>query len=112
MNRTARAPGGSFVYASTLDECYAYDKPVPQSVLAYQITGQTLINHHRGDIVLQAGQCLLARGKQVAKRIRMPPEGKEYRCVLVLLTRDRLRQFALANEIVCTEQFQGARNII
>src|ERR1700743_2853768 len=111
MDRTARLLGGSFVYACTFDECHAYDKFVPESVLAYQITGETRIYHQRGDLVLKEGQILLARGNQFAKSIKIPPEGKEYRCVLVLLTRDRLRDFALANAINCTERFQGIRNI-
>ena len=112
MKTTAGVLGGSFVYSCTFDESFAYDKFVPESVLAYQITGQTRIYHQRGDLVLQEGQLLLARGNQFAKSIKVPPEGKEYRCVLVLLTRDRLRNFALANKIACPGRFQGKRNII
>jgi AraC family transcriptional regulator, exoenzyme S synthesis regulatory protein ExsA len=112
MNRTAGVLGGSFVYACTFDESYAYDKFVPESVLAFQIAGETRIYHQLGDLVLQEGQILLARGNQFAKSLKIPPEGKEYRCILVLLTRDHLRQFALSNDIGCKERFQGKKNIL
>ena len=103
MKQVTQVSGGYFVHACTFDETYGYEKFVPESILAFQLSGQTRIYHQRGEMVLEEGQVLLARKNQFAKSIKVPPKGKEYQCVSVLLTDDRLRQYALDNAIVCVE---------
>src|SRR5258708_21558847 len=104
--------GDSFVYACAFDKAYTYEQFVPENLLAYQISGQTHIYHQRGEMVLEEGQLLLARRNQFAKSIKIPAESKEYQCISVVLSIERLRQFALDNEIVCGEKYTGKRTIL
>ncbi|HEX9510184.1 MAG TPA: AraC family transcriptional regulator [Puia sp.] len=104
--------GDSFVYACAFDKAYTYEQFVPENLLAYQISGQTHIYHQRGEMVLEEGQLLLARRNQFAKSIKIPAESKEYQCISVVLSIERLRQFALDNEIVCEEKYTGKRTIL
>ena len=66
--------GESFIYACTSGKAYTYEQFVPEHLLAYQISGQTHIFHQRGEMVLEAGQVLLAHRNQFAKSIKMPAE--------------------------------------
>ena len=104
--------GESFLYTCSFDKTYTYEKFVPDNLLAFQISGQTQIYHQRGEMVLEEGQFLLARRNQFAKSIKVPAADQEYQCISVLLTTDRLQQFALDNEIFCGERYHGSKNIL
>jgi len=104
--------GESFVYACTYEKAFTYEQFVPEHLLAYQISGETYIYHQRGELVLEKGQFLLGRRNQFAKSIKVPAKDKEYKCLSVVLSVDRLRQFALENDIACEEKYQGAKNIL
>jgi AraC-like DNA-binding protein len=104
--------GESFIYACTFDKGYTYEQFVTEHLLAYQISGQTQIFHQRGEMVLEEGQLLLAQGNQFAKSIKIPAADKEYQCLSVVLSNERLRQFALDNEIACEEKYHGRKNIL
>src|SRR5476651_1970736 len=104
--------GESFLYTCAFAQTHAYEQFVPEHVLVFQISGQTQIYHRRGEMILEEGQILLARGNQFAKSIKIPAEDKEYECVSVLLTKDRLQQFALDHDIFCGERYHGHKNIL
>jgi AraC-like DNA-binding protein len=104
--------GDSFVYSCAFDKAYTYEQFVPEHLLVYQISGQTHIYHQRGEMILEEGQLLLARRNQFAKSIKIPADGKEYQCLSVVLGIERLRQFALDNEIVCEERYTGKKTIL
>jgi AraC-like DNA-binding protein len=104
--------GDSFLYTCSFDKSYTYEKFVPETLLAYQISGQTQIYHQRGEMVLEQGQFLLGRRNQFAKSIKIPAADKEYLCLSVLLTNDRLQQYALENDIRCEERYHGMKNIL
>ena len=104
--------GDSFVYSCAFDTSYAYEQFVQEHVLVYQISGQTHIYHQRGEMILKEEQILLARKNQFAKSIKTPAEGKEYKCISVILSTDRLRQYALDNAIAGEEKYTGKKNIL
>jgi AraC-like DNA-binding protein len=104
--------GESFLYSCSFDKSHTYEQFVPDSLLVYQISGQTQIYHHRGEMVLKEGQILLARRNQFAKSIKIPAKDKAYQCISVLLTSERLQQFALDNDIFCDEKYHGIKNIL
>ena len=112
MRPVVQMLGESFIYACTFDKAFTYEQFVPEHLLAYQISGQTRIFHQRGELVLKEGQLLLAHRNQFAKSIKIPAADKEYECLSVVLSNERLRQFALDNEIYCGEKFQGRKNIL
>jgi AraC family transcriptional regulator, exoenzyme S synthesis regulatory protein ExsA len=112
MRPVVQLLGDSFVYSCAFDTAYSYEQFVPEHVLVYQISGQTHIYHQRGEMVLEEGQLLLARRNQFAKSIKIPAEAKEYQCISVVLSIQRLRQFALDNEIICGEKYKGKKNIL
>src|SRR6201992_1359639 len=104
--------GESFLYTCSFSQTHAYEQFVPEHILAFQISGQTQIYHQRGEMILEEGQILLARGNQFAKSIKVPAKDKEYQCVSVLLTNERLQQFAIDNDIICKEKYHGSKNIL
>src|ERR1700730_1644845 len=104
--------GESFIYSCAFDKAYTYEQFVPEHLLAYQISGQTHIFHQRGEMMLEEGQLLLAHRNQFAKSVKIPADDKEYQCLSVVLSNERLRQFALDNEIACEEKYQGKKNIL
>ena len=104
--------GESFLYACSFDKAHTYEQFVPENLLAYQVSGQTQIYHHKGEMVLEEGQILLARRNQFAKSIKIPAKGEAYKCISVLLTNERLLQFAVDNDIFCNEKYFGSKNIL
>lgn len=112
MKPVIQQVGDSFIYSCTFEKTTAYEQFVPESLLAFQISGQTQIYHQKGETLLEQGQILLARRNQFAKSIKIPTDDKEYRCISVLLSAGRLRKFALDNEIVCADRYDGKKNIL
>jgi AraC-like DNA-binding protein len=104
--------GESFLYSCSFAQTHAYEQFVPEHVLAYQISGQTRIYHQQREMVLEEGQILLARRNQFAKSIKIPAKDKAYQCVSILLTNERLQQFALDHAIFCGERYHGRKNIL
>jgi AraC-like DNA-binding protein len=104
--------GESFLYSCSFDKTHTYEQFVPENLLAYQISGQTQIYHQRGEIVLKEGHILLARRNQFAKSIKIPARDEAYQCISVLLTNDRLQQFALDNDVFCGDKYHGSKNIL
>src|SRR5580692_4897555 len=111
MNSVSQLFGTTFIHACTFKKAYAYEKFVPEHLFCYQISGRTLIYHQHGEMVLEAGQILLARRNQFAKSTKVPGETEKYRCVSMILSTDRLRQYALDNAIVCDKKYEGRKNI-
>jgi len=111
MNSVSQLFGTTFIHACTFKRAYAYEKFVPEHLFCYQISGQTLIYHQKGEMVLEEGQILLARRNQFAKSIKLPGETEKYRCISIILSTERLRQYALNNNIVCDEKYEGKKNI-
>jgi AraC-like DNA-binding protein len=112
MKPVSQQLGDIFVHACTFEKTYAYEQFVSEHLLAYQLSGETYIYHQLGEMVLKPGQLLLARRNQFAKSIKVPVEGKKYQCISVLFSTERLRQFALDNEIVCDSKYKGKKNIV
>jgi AraC-like DNA-binding protein len=112
MNIVSKQFGNAFILACTFKKTYAYEKFIPEHLLCYQITGQTQIYHQRGEMVLEQGQMLLARRNQFAKSIKVPGKNEKYQCISVILSKERLQQFALNNAISCNERYTGKKNIV
>jgi AraC family transcriptional regulator, exoenzyme S synthesis regulatory protein ExsA len=104
--------GESFIYTCTFNKAFTYEQFVPEHLLAYQISGQTHIFHQRGEMVLKEGRLLLAHKNQFAKSVKIPAADKEYQCLSVVLTDERLQQFALDNEMTGEEKHQSKKNIL
>ena len=104
--------GESFLYTCSFDKTHTYEQFVPENLLVYQISGQTQIYHPKGEMILEEGQILLARRNQFAKTIKIPAKDKAYQCISILLTNERLQQFALDNDIFCNEKYHGIKNIL
>jgi AraC family transcriptional regulator, exoenzyme S synthesis regulatory protein ExsA len=104
--------GDAFLYSCAFDKTYAYEQFVPEHLLAYQISGQTLIYHQKGEMILNEGQFLLGRRNQFAKSLKIPAADKEYKCVSVIMTNERLQRYALDNEICCEDRYHGIKNIL
>jgi AraC-like DNA-binding protein len=104
--------GESFIYSCTFKRAFTYEQFVPEHILAYQIAGETHIFYHRGKMVLEEGQLLLAHRNQFAKSIKIPAADAAYQCLSVVLSNERLRKYALDTEISCEDKYPGKKNII
>ncbi len=112
MRPVVQILGESFVYACAYEKAFTFEQFVPETMLAYQISGETHIYHQKGELVLAKGQFLLGRRNQFAKSVKIPAGDTEYKCLSVLLSVERLRQFALLNSIVCEGKYQREANIL
>jgi AraC-like DNA-binding protein len=104
--------GDAFVYTCALEQTFTYEQFVPEHLLAYQLAGETHIYHQKREMVLRPGQLLLGRRNQFAKTIKLPGEDAAYRCISVVLSVERLRQYAMSNGIVCEDRYVGKKNIL
>jgi AraC family transcriptional regulator, exoenzyme S synthesis regulatory protein ExsA len=91
----------TFVSTCTYSKTLSYEQFVSEHVLAYQVSGETHLYHQNGSTVLKEGHMILARRNQFAKSIKVPEADKEYRIAAVILSTERLRKFALDNNITC-----------
>ena len=104
--------GDSFVHACAFKKAHTYEQFVPENLLCFQVSGETQIYTEKGEMVLRQGQMLLARRNQFAKSVKVPGEENEkYQCISVILSVDRLRQYAMDNGISCGEKYDGRKNV-
>jgi len=102
----------SFLYTQALSKVRAHEQFVSENLVAYQISGTTHITSEQGEIILKAGQLVLARRDQLAKNTKFPIGNQKNQCVSVILTVDRLQRFALDNGITCEDKYAGKKMIL
>ena len=98
---------GSFVYSCSFKKERGLEPFVPENLLAYQISGETHVYHQGGSLVLKKGQLLLARKNQLANSLKIPATDREYKVMSLILSKERLQQYALTNNISCDQKYHG-----
>jgi AraC-like DNA-binding protein len=63
-------------------------------------------------MTMKEGQLILARRNQLAKYTKMPVGNQSAHCISVILTIDRLQQYALDNGINCEDRYTGDKLIL
>jgi AraC-like DNA-binding protein len=104
--------GGSFLYAHTFKKAHSIQQFISESLVTYQVSGHTHIISEQGEMMLTEGQMILARRNQFAKSTKIPLNDKKCECVSVILSLDRLQQFALENGISNEEKYAGNKMIM
>jgi AraC-like DNA-binding protein len=104
--------GGSFLYAHACNKAHDWQQFISESLITYQISGLTEIINEQGETKLKEGQLVLARRNQFIKSTKIPIDNKKCQCVSVILSLDRLQQFALDNGICCQERYVGDKLIL
>jgi AraC-like DNA-binding protein len=112
MRPNIQVLGDAFVYTCAIDKTFTYEQFVPEHLLAFQISGETHIYHQKREMILREGQLLLGRRNQFAKTIKLPSQDKAYQCISVVLSAERLQQYAMSNGIVCKDKYAGKKNIL
>src|SRR5258706_8197034 len=107
MKPATRIIEGTFVYSCSFKKQHGLEPFVPENLLAYQISGETHVYHQGGTLILKKGQLLLSRKNQLANSVKIPAEDREYKVMSLILSKEKLRQYALANGIGCDEKYEG-----
>jgi AraC-like DNA-binding protein len=112
MKPVIQVLGDAFIYSCTFDKAFTYEQFIAEHILAYQIAGKTQIFHQSGEIMLEEGQLIIAHRNQFAKSIKIPAKNKKYQAFSVVFTTERLRKFALENDVSLQNNYRGKRNIV
>ena len=102
----------SFVYSCTFEQRHSYEQFVPYHVLAFQLSGETHIQHRNGRLVLTKNQILLAQKNQLAKSIKIPATDEAYKSISVIITDAALQRYALDNSIHENKNYTGEKNLL
>lgn len=83
------------------------------STFVLQVAGRFSLHTAAQQISMQPGQMLLIRKNQLGEIIKMPlEEGMGYETIVIMLTEDLLREFALEEQMESSEKYTGAPNIL
>ena len=104
--------GGAFLYAHAFEKARANEQFISETLLTYQVSGLTHIISEQGEMTLREGQLILARRNQFAKCTKVPLGNKKCQSVSVILTLDRLQQFALDHGIECEDKYAGKKLVL
>src|ERR1700743_1477870 len=102
----------SFIKSCSVAHMFSGEEFVPDHMLVYQVSGQTLIDQPGGALVLQEGELLLIRKNQVTKCTKTPAADREYQAVALVLSSERLRQYALTTGIISNHRYSGPRQLL
>jgi AraC-like DNA-binding protein len=102
----------TFVYSCASEKMRVNEQFVAEHLLAYQLSGETEIYHQEGTFLLKKGGLLLARKNQLAKSIKIPAAGEDYRIIAVTLSTESLQRFALENPITGNRKYTGDNNLL
>lgn len=83
------------------------------STLVMQVAGQFSLETAVQKISMKPGQMLLIRKNQLGEIIKMPPEeGTGYETIVIILSEELLRDYALEERIEADQKYTGAPNIL
>lgn len=80
-------------------------------ILFRQISGQLILETVDEKISTNPGDVLLVQKNQLVKVTKIPLDGEEYKIILVMLTGDILRKYALEQQIETSQRYKGKKNI-
>ena len=103
----------SFVYSCTFKQQYnSFEQFLPYHVLAFQFSGETLVQHQNGKLTLKKDEILLAQKNQLAKSIKIPGIDEAYKSISVIITNAALQQYAQDNSIHGNKNYTGEKNLL
>lgn len=112
MKPITHSISGIFETVCSVGRALSTEQFVSEHLIAYQVSGETHLLHQKGNIILKERQLVLARRNQFAKSIKVPVAGKAYRIVAVILSAERLRKYAIDNNIAARKRYIGPKNIV
>ncbi|UEG51886.1 AraC family transcriptional regulator [Mucilaginibacter daejeonensis] len=101
-----------FVYSCTFQKQRGYEQFVPECLLAYQVSGETEVQHRDGTLLLKPGQLLLARRNQFTKSIKLPGNNEPYKVISVIFPVQVLQQYAAEKHYIKRDKYNGPPNLI
>lgn len=102
---------GRIVYSLNTAEERIRDGVVPENLLVMQISGQLLFETSTEKILTKPGDMLLIRKNQLAKATKIPSDDGVYKTILIVLSGDTLRRYALEHGLEPAEKYKGEPNI-
>lgn len=85
----------SVIYSCYFDVHREGEQFVPEHVLTYQLAGTMLVYDGKKEYCVQEGSFCFARRNQLAKFVKRPPEGKEFRSVAVIIDQATLKDISI-----------------
>jgi AraC-like DNA-binding protein len=80
---------------------------IKEHALGYIIAGETHFYTNNGLIVVKAGQMGIARRNQLAKSVKVPPPGGEFKSVNIFLDQAFLRRYSADNKLPVMPKYTG-----
>src|SRR5580698_905581 len=81
---------------------------VSEHSMGYIISGQMQMQTNHGVIVLAEGTIGMIRRHQLARTVKIPPPGGEFKSINILMTQDFLRRYCAENKIAPSPKYTGA----
>jgi len=103
---------GAFLYTHTFTKVRSHQHFIAENILAYQTSGLSHVTSEEGELTMKEGQLIFARRNQLAKYTKIPVGNQTAHCISVILTIERLQQYALDNGISCEERYTGDKLIL
>jgi AraC-like DNA-binding protein len=75
--------------------------------MGYVIAGEIRMQTPEGVIVLQEGTIGMIRRNQLARTMKVPPPGADFKAINILITQDFLRRYCTENKIEPSEKYTG-----
>ena len=82
------------------------------STLVLQVSGQFTFETAVQKITMKGGEMMLLRKNQLGELSKSPLEGTHYETIIICLTEELLRQFALEEKIEAKQKYSGPSNIL
>jgi len=82
------------------------------NTLVLQVSGQFSMETANQTISMKAGEMLLIRKNQLGEITKRPLEAEHYETIIICLTDDLLRQFALEAQIEAGQKYTGLPNVL
>jgi AraC-like DNA-binding protein len=80
---------------------------VPEHSMGYIIAGEMRMQTPEGVIVLKEGTIGIIRRNQLARTVKVPPPGGDFKSINILMTRDFLRRYCAENKIEPSAKYTG-----
>lgn len=93
---------GKVFMTCTIDKEHTWENISPQPILAYIFSGELTLSYGKSTLTFVSGDTVLIPKNQVSRSVKMPIDGKPFKCVSMLLPEEQLREFYLNRPILET----------
>ncbi len=93
MERPNTTDKGKVFMTCIIEKQFTWENIYPQHIIAFIYSGELVVSYGKNTLTFVAGDTILVAKNQLSRSVKIPIDGKPFKCVSMALPEEQLRKF-------------------